>query len=134
MIKCFEKDKKIHDFLGCLATNCRSNLVETYERIKELGNKEFSPTQLPCYVTYTNAKTHEIIRNNFHRAPMFIGQIEGIGPRYCPSIEDKVNRFSDKERHQLFLEPQTLEANEYYINGLTTSLPFDVQEEMIHSI
>ncbi|MCL9821073.1 tRNA uridine-5-carboxymethylaminomethyl(34) synthesis enzyme MnmG [Helicobacter sp. 14348-15] len=101
---------------------------------KELGNKEFSPTQLPCYVTYTNAKTHEIIRNNFHRAPMFIGQIEGIGPRYCPSIEDKVNRFSDKERHQLFLEPQTLEANEYYINGLTTSLPFDVQEEMIHSI
>ncbi|OCR17186.1 tRNA uridine(34) 5-carboxymethylaminomethyl synthesis enzyme MnmG [Helicobacter pullorum] len=101
---------------------------------KELGNQEFSPTQLPCYVTYTNAKTHEIIRNNFHRAPMFIGQIEGIGPRYCPSIEDKVNRFSDKERHQLFLEPQTLEANEYYINGLTTSLPFDIQEEMIHSI
>ncbi|MBD5166011.1 tRNA uridine-5-carboxymethylaminomethyl(34) synthesis enzyme MnmG [Helicobacter sp.] len=101
---------------------------------KELGEEEFNPIQLPCYVTYTNAKTHAIIRANFHRAPLFTGQIEGIGPRYCPSIEDKVHRFSDKERHQLFLEPQTLEANEYYINGLTSSLPFDVQEAMIHSI
>ena len=101
---------------------------------KELGSNPFNPIQLPCYVTYTNPKTHTIIRDNFHRAPMFTGQIEGVGPRYCPSIEDKVNRFSDKERHQLFLEPQTLEANEYYINGLTSSLPFDVQEEMIHSI
>ncbi len=95
---------------------------------------QFAPTQLPCYVTYTNAKTHQIIRDNFHRTPLFTGQIEGVGPRYCPSIEDKVYRFSDKERHQLFLEPQTLEANEYYINGLTTSLPFDVQEAIIHSI
>ncbi|MBX7490185.1 tRNA uridine-5-carboxymethylaminomethyl(34) synthesis enzyme MnmG [Helicobacter turcicus] len=101
---------------------------------KELGDNPFNPVQLPCYVTYTNAKTHAIIRENFHRAPMFTGQIEGIGPRYCPSIEDKVNRFGDKERHQLFLEPQTLEANEYYINGLTSSLPFDVQEAMIRSI
>lgn len=101
---------------------------------KELGNGTFNPIQLPCYVTYTNAKTHAIIRSNFHRAPLFTGQIEGIGPRYCPSIEDKVHRFGDKERHQLFLEPQTLEVNEYYINGLTSSLPFDVQEEMIHSI
>ena len=106
----------------------------SYKTTKKLNGKEFSPVQLPCFVTYTNAKTHEIIRNNFHRAPMFTGQIEGIGPRYCPSIEDKVNRFSDKERHQLFLEPQTLEANEYYINGLTSSLPFDVQEAMIRSI
>ena len=106
----------------------------SYKTTKKLNEKEFSPVQLPCFVTYTNAKTHEIIRNNFHRAPMFTGQIEGIGPRYCPSIEDKVNRFSDKERHQLFLEPQTLEANEYYINGLTSSLPFDVQEAMIRSI
>ncbi|TLD82435.1 tRNA uridine-5-carboxymethylaminomethyl(34) synthesis enzyme MnmG [Helicobacter sp. MIT 11-5569] len=101
---------------------------------KELGENTFNPIQLPCYVTYTNAKTHAIIRENFHRAPLFTGQIEGIGPRYCPSIEDKVNRFADKERHQLFLEPQTLEANEYYINGLTSSLPFDVQEAMIHTI
>ncbi|WP_034584260.1 tRNA uridine-5-carboxymethylaminomethyl(34) synthesis enzyme MnmG [Helicobacter pametensis] len=94
----------------------------------------FAPKQYPCYVTYTNEKTHEIIRSNFHRAPMFIGQIQGVGPRYCPSIEDKVNRFADKERHQLFLEPQTKDESEYYINGLTSSLPFDVQEEMIHSI
>lgn len=104
------------------------------ETTKELGEQTFAPTQLPCYVTYTNAKTHQIIRDNFHRTPLFTGQIEGVGPRYCPSIEDKVYRFSDKERHQLFLEPQTLEANEYYINGLTTSLPFDVQEQIIHSI
>ncbi|AWI34839.1 tRNA uridine-5-carboxymethylaminomethyl(34) synthesis enzyme MnmG [Helicobacter apodemus] len=104
------------------------------ETTKELGEQTFAPTQLPCYVTYTNAKTHQIIRDNFHRTPLFTGQIEGVGPRYCPSIEDKVYRFSDKERHQLFLEPQTLEANEYYINGLTTSLPFDVQEAIIHSI
>ena len=96
--------------------------------------KDFAPTQLPCFVTYTNEKTHNIIRSNFHRAPLFTGQIEGVGPRYCPSIEDKINRFADKERHQLFLEPQTQEAVEYYINGLTTSLPIDVQEEMIHSI
>lgn len=96
--------------------------------------ESFNPVQYPCYVTYTNEKTHEIIRSNFHRAPMFIGQIQGVGPRYCPSIEDKVNRFADKERHQLFLEPQTKDEKEYYINGLTSSLPFDVQEEMIHSI
>lgn len=94
----------------------------------------FSPTQLPCYVTYTNENTHRIIRENFHRAPLFTGQIEGVGPRYCPSIEDKVNRFADKNRHQLFLEPQTQEAVEYYINGLSTSLPIDVQEAVIHSI
>ncbi len=94
----------------------------------------FAPTQLPCYVTYTNEKTHEIIRSNFHRAPMFTGQIEGIGPRYCPSIEDKVNRFKERERHQIFVEPQTLEATEYYLNGLTTSMPFDVQEAMIRSM
>jgi tRNA uridine 5-carboxymethylaminomethyl modification enzyme len=94
----------------------------------------FSPTQLPCYITYTNKKTHEIIESNFHRAPLFTGQIEGIGPRYCPSIEDKIYRFKDKERHQIFVEPQTLEASEYYINGLSTSLPPDVQEAMIRSI
>ncbi|PAF53477.1 tRNA uridine-5-carboxymethylaminomethyl(34) synthesis enzyme MnmG [Helicobacter sp. 13S00482-2] len=94
----------------------------------------FNPTQLPCYVTYTNEKTHQLIRDNFHRAPLFTGQIEGVGPRYCPSIEDKVNRFADRERHQLFLEPQTIDATEYYVNGLSTSLPFDIQEEMIASI
>ncbi|MCE3039436.1 tRNA uridine-5-carboxymethylaminomethyl(34) synthesis enzyme MnmG [Helicobacter anatolicus] len=96
--------------------------------------KEFNPKQLPCYVTYTNEITHQYIRDNFSRAPLFTGQIEGVGPRYCPSIEDKVNRFADKERHQLFLEPQTFDKIEYYINGLSTSLPFDIQEKMIHSI
>ena len=94
----------------------------------------FNPTQLPCYITYTNLQTHDKITSNFDRAPLFTGQIEGTGPRYCPSIEDKVNRFSDRERHQLFLEPQTANAMEYYINGLSTSLPIDVQKDMIHSI
>ena len=98
-------------------------------------NKEsFNPTQLPCYVTYTNETTHEIIESNFYRAPLFSGQIEGMGPRYCPSIEDKINRFRDRPRHQIFVEPQTLEANEFYINGMSTSLPTDVQLDMIRSV
>ena len=96
--------------------------------------ESFNPTQLPCFVTYTNETTHKIISDNFYRAPLFTGQIEGTGPRYCPSIEDKVNRFSDKNRHHLFIEPQTIEATEYYINGLTTSLPPQVQRQMIQSI
>lgn len=94
----------------------------------------FSPKQYPCYITYTNLSTHDTITSNFDRAPLFTGQIKGSGPRYCPSIEDKVNRFSERERHQLFLEPQTAMCTEYYINGLSTSLPIDVQKEMIHSI
>ena len=98
-------------------------------------NREtFNPTQLPCHVTYTNEDTHHIIESNFYRAPMFSGQIEGMGPRYCPSIEDKINRFRDRPRHQIFVEPQTMEANEYYINGMSTSLPTDVQLDMIHSV
>lgn len=95
---------------------------------------DFKPVQYPCYITYTNEKTHELIRANFARAPLFSGQIKGVGPRYCPSIEDKVNRFAEKNRHQLFLEPQTRAQNEYYVNGLSTSLPFDVQEQMIRTI
>ena len=94
----------------------------------------FNPTQYPCYITYTNLGTHDTITSNFDRAPLFTGQIQGSGPRYCPSIEDKVNRFSERERHQLFLEPQTVHCTEYYINGLSTSLPIDVQKQMIHSI
>ncbi|RLA68856.1 MAG: tRNA uridine-5-carboxymethylaminomethyl(34) synthesis enzyme MnmG [Epsilonproteobacteria bacterium] len=96
--------------------------------------KSFNPTQLPCYVTYTNEKTHEIIESNFYRAPMFSGQIEGTGPRYCPSIEDKINRFRDRPRHQIFVEPQTMDETEYYINGMSTSLPIDVQLEMVQSV
>ncbi|MCX6060811.1 MAG: tRNA uridine-5-carboxymethylaminomethyl(34) synthesis enzyme MnmG [Campylobacterales bacterium] len=90
--------------------------------------------QLPCYIAYTNEDTHSLIEGNFHRAPLFTGQIEGVGPRYCPSIEDKVNRFRDKERHHLFIEPQTAENTECYINGMSTSLPPDVQRQMIHSV
>ena len=96
--------------------------------------KNFSPTQLPCYIAYTNETTHEIIRSNFDKAPLFTGQIEGIGPRYCPSIEDKINRFGDRDRHHLFVEPQTLEATEYYINGFSTSLPYEVQVQMLRSV
>lgn len=90
--------------------------------------------QLPCYIAYTNEDTHTLIEGNFHRAPLFTGQIEGVGPRYCPSIEDKVNRFRDKDRHHLFIEPQTAENTECYINGMSTSLPPDVQRQMIHSV
>jgi len=98
------------------------------------NKEEFSPTQHPCYITYTNLDTHDTIRSNFDRAPLFTGQIQGSGPRYCPSIEDKVNRFAERDRHQLFLEPQTAMCTEYYVNGLSTSLPIDVQKQMIHSI
>ncbi len=94
----------------------------------------FAPEQMPCWVTYTNEATHRLIEGNFHRAPLFSGQIEGVGPRYCPSIEDKIDRFRDRPRHQIFVEPQTREANEFYLNGLSTSLPTDVQEAMIRSI
>ncbi|MDO4673859.1 tRNA uridine-5-carboxymethylaminomethyl(34) synthesis enzyme MnmG [Campylobacter sp.] len=96
--------------------------------------KNFNPEQLPCYIARTNSKTHEVIRQNFDRAPLFTGQIEGVGPRYCPSIEDKIKRFSDKESHHLFIEPQTREATEYYINGFSTSLPYEVQMKMLRSI
>ncbi|PRM88514.1 tRNA uridine-5-carboxymethylaminomethyl(34) synthesis enzyme MnmG [Aliarcobacter cryaerophilus] len=96
--------------------------------------KTFNPTQYPCYVTYTNLDTHEIISQNFHRAPIYTGQIQGSGPRYCPSIEDKVKRFSERERHQLFLEPQTAKCTEYYINGMSSSLPIEIQKQMIHSV
>ena len=97
---------------------------------------EFSDTkkQLPCFIAYTNENTHNIISSNFYRAPLFTGQIAGKSPRYCPSIEDKVSKFADKDRHHLFLEPQTADATEYYINGMSTSLPPDVQQDMIHSV
>ncbi|MCD6653723.1 MAG: tRNA uridine-5-carboxymethylaminomethyl(34) synthesis enzyme MnmG [Sulfurovum sp.] len=96
--------------------------------------KTFHPKQLPCYIAYTNETTHDIIGSNFYRAPLFSGQIEGVGPRYCPSIEDKISRFRDRPRHQIFVEPQTAEETEYYINGMSTSLPTDVQLDMIRSV
>ena len=98
--------------------------------------EEFRKTkvQLPCFIAYTNENTHNIISSNFYRAPLFTGQIAGKSPRYCPSIEDKISKFADKDRHHLFLEPQTADATEYYINGMSTSLPPDVQQDMIRSV
>ncbi|OUS69320.1 tRNA uridine-5-carboxymethylaminomethyl(34) synthesis enzyme MnmG [Pseudoalteromonas sp. A601] len=99
-----------------------------------LGKQSDHPQQIPCYITYTNEKTHDVIRNNLHRSPMYSGVIEGIGPRYCPSIEDKIVRFADKDKHQIFVEPEGLTSYELYPNGISTSLPFDVQLEIVQSI
>ncbi|MDR7270872.1 tRNA uridine 5-carboxymethylaminomethyl modification enzyme [Pelomonas saccharophila] len=99
-----------------------------------LGNTAMHPQQLPCWITHTNLRTHEIIRSGFDRSPMFTGVIEGVGPRYCPSIEDKVNRFADKDSHQIFLEPEGLTTHEFYPNGISTSLPFDIQLAAVRSI
>ncbi len=98
------------------------------------GDPMFHVEQMPCWITYTNARTHEIIANNLHQSPMYCGVIEGVGPRYCPSIEDKVVRFADKERHQVFLEPEGRHTLEYYVNGVSTSLPYEVQLEFLRSI
>lgn len=98
------------------------------------GNADMHPRQVSCWITHTNLKTHEIIRSGFDRSPMFTGKIEGVGPRYCPSIEDKINRFADKDSHQIFLEPEGLTTNEYYPNGISTSLPFDIQIALVRSM
>jgi len=99
-----------------------------------LGTPEMHPNQVPCWITDTNPRTHEIIRGGLDRSPMYTGVIEGIGPRYCPSIEDKIHRFAGKQSHQVFLEPEGLTTNEFYPNGISTSLPFDVQIELVRSI
>jgi tRNA uridine 5-carboxymethylaminomethyl modification enzyme len=99
-----------------------------------MGNAAMHPKQLPCWVTHTNAQTHDIIRNGLDRSPMYTGVIEGVGPRYCPSIEDKIHRFASKESHQIFLEPEGLTTNEFYPNGISTSLPFDVQLALVRSM
>ena len=97
-------------------------------------DEDYLKDQIPCWLTYTNSQSHEIINSNLHRAPMFTGVVKGVGPRYCPSIEDKIVRFADKERHQLFLEPEGRNTEEVYVQGLSTSLPEDVQRELVHSI
>ena len=99
-----------------------------------LGSRATHPRQVSCWVTHTNERTHEIIRGGLDRSPMFTGVIEGVGPRYCPSIEDKIHRFAGKASHQIFLEPEGLETHEVYPNGISTSLPFDVQQDLVHSI
>ena len=98
------------------------------------GNREMQPRQICCYITHTNEKTHDVIRRNLDRSPMYSGVIEGIGPRYCPSIEDKIHRFADKDSHQIFIEPEGLTTHELYPNGISTSLPFDVQLEIVRSM
>jgi len=99
-----------------------------------MGSAAMHPAQMPCWITHTNARTHDIIRGSLDRSPMFTGVIEGVGPRYCPSIEDKIHRFADKSSHQIFLEPEGLTTNEFYPNGISTSLPFDAQLELVRSI
>lgn len=99
-----------------------------------LGKAEHHPRQIPCWITHTNLQTHDIIRGGLDRSPMFTGVIEGVGPRYCPSIEDKIHRFAGKDAHQIFLEPEGLTTHEYYPQGISTSLPFDVQLDLVHSI
>ena len=98
------------------------------------GGAAMHPKQMPCWITHTNERTHEIIRSGFDRSPMFTGKIEGVGPRYCPSVEDKINRFADKDSHQIFLEPEGLTTHEFYPNGISTSLPFDIQYELVRSM
>lgn len=99
-----------------------------------MGRADMHPQQVPCWITHTNERTHDIIRSGFDRSPMFMGKIEGVGPRYCPSVEDKINRFADKTSHQIFLEPEGLTTHEYYPNGISTSLPFDIQYELVRSM
>ena len=99
-----------------------------------MGRTEMHPDQRPCWITHTNEATHDIIRSGFDRSPMFTGKIDGVGPRYCPSVEDKINRFADKASHQIFLEPEGLTTDEYYPNGISTSLPFDIQLSLVRSI
>ena len=99
-----------------------------------MGSVAMHPRQVPCWITHTNARTHDIIRSGFDRSPMFTGKIEGVGPRYCPSVEDKINRFADKDSHQIFLEPEGLDTHEIYPNGISTSLPFDIQYALVRSM
>ena len=99
-----------------------------------MGRADMHPKQMSCWITHTNERTHDIIRSGFDRSPMFTGKIEGVGPRYCPSVEDKINRFADKESHQIFLEPEGLTTHEVYPNGISTSLPFDIQYALVRSM
>src|SRR5207244_2125259 len=102
--------------------------------LNQVRDGQFHVEQLPCWITHTTQRTHEIIRANLHRSPLYAGRIKGVGPRYCPSVEDKVVKFSDKPSHQLFLEPEGRHTSEYYVNGISTSLPYEVQLEFLQSI
>ena len=99
-----------------------------------LGEVSDHPSQVSCYITHTNEKTHEIIQEGLARSPLYTGKIEGTGPRYCPSVEDKIHRFAEKKSHQIFIEPEGLNTHELYPNGISTSLPFDIQMRLVRSI
>ena len=115
-------------------SNLRTQYGDEPPKPFSFSTDKINQKQIPCYITHTNQKTHEIIKKNLHRAPLYTGQIKAIGPRYCPSIEDKIVRFAEREQHQIFLEPEGRDVPEVYCNGISTSLPRDVQEEMVHSI
>ena len=130
-------DGRSIDFSKCLeqpGDGMPGGMGDSVPVFSYMGHASQHPAQMPCWVTHTNERTHEIIRSGFDRSPMFTGQIEGIGPRYCPSVEDKVNRFADKDSHQIFLEPEGLTTHEYYPNGISTSLPFDIQYQLVRSM
>ena len=130
-------DGRSIDFTKCLEQPGDGTSDDPSSRIPVfsfLGQSSMHPSQISCWITHTNQRTHDIIRTGFDRSPMFTGKIEGVGPRYCPSVEDKVNRFADKDSHQIFLEPEGLTTNEYYPNGISTSLPFDIQYALVRSM
>ena len=124
-------DGRTIDFSACTEQPGDADPVPVFSF---MGHASMHPRQVPCWITNTNERTHDIIRSGFDRSPMFTGQIEGVGPRYCPSVEDKINRFSGKDSHQIFLEPEGLSTNEFYPNGISTSLPFDIQYALVRSI
>ena len=124
-------DGRTIDFSACTEQPGDADPVPVFSF---MGHAGMHPRQVPCWITNTNERTHDIIRSGFDRSPMFTGQIEGVGPRYCPSVEDKINRFAGKDSHQIFLEPEGLSTNEFYPNGISTSLPFDIQYALVRSI
>lgn len=130
-------DGRTIDFSRCLAQpgdGMPGGMSPDMPVFSFMGQRSMHPQQMPCWITRTNERTHDIIRSGFDRSPMFTGKIEGVGPRYCPSVEDKINRFADKESHQIFLEPEGLSTHEIYPNGISTSLPFDIQYDLVRSM
>ncbi len=130
-------DGRSIDFSKCLeqpGDGMPGGMSDTMPVVSFMGRREMHPAQMSCWITHTNARTHDIIRAGLDRSPMFTGKIEGVGPRYCPSVEDKIHRFAGKDSHQIFLEPEGLSTHEYYPNGISTSLPFDVQYDLVRSM
>ena len=130
-------DGRSIDFSKCLeqpGDGMPGGMSATMPVFSFMGRLDMHPAQMSCWITHTNERTHDIIRSGFDRSPMFTGKIEGVGPRYCPSVEDKVNRFADKDSHQIFLEPEGLTTHEFYPNGISTSLPFDIQYQLVRSM